>query len=618
MHTVNTEREKAVPPPPFSPPRIVDALVLSLLFALLALWSWGKWADLLVDFGHELYIPWQLAQGKVLQRDIAYIYGPLSQYFNALIFFVFGPSLRLLAAVNMILLASTLFLLHRLVERIADRLTAFTAVGIFLAIFSFSQYQVTANYNFICPFTHESTHGILLALIMLTFLERFARQRRNAPAVGAGFSFGLIFLTRAEISFASLAAAGVLFATILITARERRRTVGRAILLFSLTALLPPLLFLVYFATRMAMLPAFHAVIGSWHTLFASSVAESPFYQATMGVDHPLANGGRMVLAAAATAGGAALAALLARTIPGSRTFQLSAGLAAGALFILVSPRIPLGALAWGLPLICAAVALHSFLTAVGKNRTPEEKLRGILLLTFTTFALGLLAKVVLNVQFAHYGFYLASSATLVLVIVLVRLIPQALGSGGTFFRVFSLAVLLALALGHLRASHEHYKIKNHPIGRAPDVIMHYDPEQTGTGLIVRSALRWIDANLPPDASVMALPQGVILNYLTRRVNPTRYIQISMTEILLYGELKILRAIQENPPDYIAMVHVESGEFGVSYFGVDFRFGARIMKWVRENYTDLVIFGERPLQHPGFGILIMEKNREAPPVDPGG
>ena len=33
-------------------------------FALLAWWSWGKWTDVQIDFGVELYIPWQLSQGK--------------------------------------------------------------------------------------------------------------------------------------------------------------------------------------------------------------------------------------------------------------------------------------------------------------------------------------------------------------------------------------------------------------------------------------------------------------------------------------------------------------------------------------------------------------------------
>ena len=45
--------------------------------AMLA-WTWGTWPDVLVDFGGELYVPWRLAEGDVLYRDVAYFTGPLS------------------------------------------------------------------------------------------------------------------------------------------------------------------------------------------------------------------------------------------------------------------------------------------------------------------------------------------------------------------------------------------------------------------------------------------------------------------------------------------------------------------------------------------------------------
>ena len=60
------------------PPAWVDAAVLGIAFVLLSVWSWQKWRHPLVDFGRELYTPWQLAQGKVLYRDIEAIFGPFS------------------------------------------------------------------------------------------------------------------------------------------------------------------------------------------------------------------------------------------------------------------------------------------------------------------------------------------------------------------------------------------------------------------------------------------------------------------------------------------------------------------------------------------------------------
>src|SRR3954471_958957 len=50
-------------------------LSLCLLFVIAATLTWRKWSDLLVDFGSQLYIPWRLARGAVLYRDIHYITG---------------------------------------------------------------------------------------------------------------------------------------------------------------------------------------------------------------------------------------------------------------------------------------------------------------------------------------------------------------------------------------------------------------------------------------------------------------------------------------------------------------------------------------------------------------
>ena len=59
--------------------------------------SWQKWQDLIVDFGQQAYVPWQLAEGQVLYRDIFYIYGPLSAYTHALLFKIFGSGILVLA-----------------------------------------------------------------------------------------------------------------------------------------------------------------------------------------------------------------------------------------------------------------------------------------------------------------------------------------------------------------------------------------------------------------------------------------------------------------------------------------------------------------------------------------
>ncbi|MDH3346626.1 MAG: hypothetical protein OEM02_00800 [Desulfobulbaceae bacterium] len=69
---------------------LLPPVALAVLFCFLAIETWRKWPNFYVDFGRELYIPWQLSKGKVLYKDIAHLFGPLSQYISAILFKFFG------------------------------------------------------------------------------------------------------------------------------------------------------------------------------------------------------------------------------------------------------------------------------------------------------------------------------------------------------------------------------------------------------------------------------------------------------------------------------------------------------------------------------------------------
>ncbi len=40
----------------------------------------GHWGDFQIDNGRELYVPVSILHGKLLYRDIWYMYGPLAPY----------------------------------------------------------------------------------------------------------------------------------------------------------------------------------------------------------------------------------------------------------------------------------------------------------------------------------------------------------------------------------------------------------------------------------------------------------------------------------------------------------------------------------------------------------
>ena len=83
---------------------ICPAIIIIAAVAMLW-WSWGTWPDAMIDFGRELYVPWQLAEGETLYSDEAYFNGPLSPYFNSLWFRLFGVHMNSLVIANLCTIA---------------------------------------------------------------------------------------------------------------------------------------------------------------------------------------------------------------------------------------------------------------------------------------------------------------------------------------------------------------------------------------------------------------------------------------------------------------------------------------------------------------------------------
>ena len=77
-------------------------LALAGLFVTLTVTTWLKWGDPVIDTGRELEIPWKIARGELLYRDMVYNYGPFSPYVNAAFIKILGARFTSLAASGLI------------------------------------------------------------------------------------------------------------------------------------------------------------------------------------------------------------------------------------------------------------------------------------------------------------------------------------------------------------------------------------------------------------------------------------------------------------------------------------------------------------------------------------
>jgi hypothetical protein len=247
-----------------------------------------------------------------------------------------------------------------------------------------------------------------------------------------------------------------------------------------------------------------------------------------------------------------------------------------------------------GGPLLIASLAMvagFGWLAARHKNPSCHKNddaqfVRLAMLAVWATFALCLLAKIVLMPRLIHYGFVLAMPATLMAVGVLLDVLPKWLcrnWKGGAVFRLAIAGLVLADVLGFVLMSSANLRHKTSSIAAGPDRIVTYDDLTSPVGRVVAEFLAEAEATFPPDATFVALPEGIMLNYLSRRRNPTAYVNVMPPEVCMVGETRIVEALAADRPDYVVLVSKDMTEYGVGSFGCP-EYGERIMDWVRQHY----------------------------------
>jgi ABC-type amino acid transport system permease subunit len=260
------------------------------------------------------------------------------------------------------------------------------------------------------------------------------------------------------------------------------------------------------------------------------------------------------------------------------------------------------------LPLVMVILGIYLF-TALLHSRHEENKIQQIVpLLVMTIFALLLLFKILLLVRVIPYGFALNMPATLLLVMVLFHHIPRYAEQKwrcGTVVRSLVFTVWAVLLLVHIDFSRQIYVLKTFAVGQGPDRFFTYNPQISSQGPLMQRALQTIEETLKKDETFVVLPEGVILNYLSRRPNPSPYIYTIPHVLEVVGEDNILASYQKCRPDCIIVVHRETPECGPRYLGYDY--GLKITDWIDRHYIPTHIVGHHPFTGRRFGILIARR-----------
>ncbi len=559
--------------------------IIGAVFFLLTWLGWLRWGEVVIDFGRQVYLPWQICAGKVLYRDLASTYGPLSPYLNAAMFWLFGASIRTLVLVNLALLMLSTVLVFNLLSGVASRWTATTGCVVFLAVFGFGHNLGLGNYNYICPYAHEITHGMLFSLLSIFLFWQHVRRGAAFLVALSGVSCGLVLLAKPELFIACLLAIVSGLGGKWLIGRPATADRLRAAAAFLAGMVSPAIVAFGFFLTATSPRTAILSALGAWPPVFNRAVRSIPFYAIGVGTQH----GGANALRAAVWA--ALLLAYLwlfwaigsvvrRRGWPPRALAWLSGTVGFVALSRFLLPRLWIG-VARPLPLFLIVIGGFALAGVRDVTQDLDQRRKNLLLLSLSVFGLFALAKMLFNVYLGHFGFVLAMPGALVAFVALVERLPEKAagwGSSPAVVRAGGVALVALVVLAHAGSSIITLRKNTAPLGTGPDRLM-------TTPVVARDAtamLALIDRTLSPSESLAVIPEGALLNYLTKRVNPTPYLMLTPTEFANYGEGRILEAFRANPPAAILYMPRRGSQMGVGYLGTDY--GAPLIDWIKANY----------------------------------
>lgn len=588
--------------------KFVGPSILVLIGSYMMNVSWLKWPDFLIDYGRELYVPWQINQGKVLYADINHLYGPLSHYFNAFLFQVFGTGLSTLAFFNIMVTVFITYFIYSFIKSSFGNWVATIAGIYFLVIFAFSQYTGYANYNFVCPYSHEVTYGILLFFLALLLFNKYIVNLKLIYSALIGLFLGLIFLTKIEIFLAGFAS--MLFGLFMVFWLLKPSQPQKHILSLLFFFLIPIVVFFIYFSLHMPWIDALHSITASYENIFVNAMTHNIYYLHVSGLDYPYYNLSLMLRYA--------FAYIIFFIFTGFTAYYFSRSVKKkpvyGAMIITMAIMIMIFSvgffsinwmdIARPYPIFILLFIAYLINNLIIKRKDKTYVSQHLPFVVFVIFAFLLLLKMILNVHFYHYGFALAMPAAIVMITLFFYFIPNYIARRGNKIVAMSFTGLFVLftLFFYFNATKYFYDLKNYPISHGRDRFFTFDATLLSYGPVMNKTLEYIDRSLSKNDTFIVMPEGVMLNYLSRRSNPCRYFEFTPNFVEAVGEENMIHEISQHRPSLIILSKKNTSEHGAKCFGVDY--ALNIFSWVINNYDTVLWLGDITLPGKDFGLII--------------
>ena len=555
---------------------------------------------MIVDIGRETDLPLRIMNGEMLYRDVHYIYPPFSPYFNALLYWVFGPHLDTLAFSGIFFTMLLTFLCFRIARKLMPASTAAIAVSFIILLCFFKPAG-----NMILSYSFAGVHAAVFSLAAVLFTMNYAERRKRRDLVVAGIFIGLAVVTKQEFCFvAALSVTAYLIYLHRLKVRE---------LLSDLAfAAIPAMAVSVpVFAVLFANIDA-RTLIDDCH-LFYTNIPESLVYynRFRSGLNYP---GGSFIQMVGATALCVAIVAAIMFFSDRTghlrpkllRYFGISAVVVAVVLFFYISDwdGSPLRAL----PFFLVGVIILEWRArskAEADKPASEESSPNPFLFIIAVYSIAILFRVALRVPSGGFSgsFYLPTSLILTFY-ALLHALPHAVkrltGDESSFVRArritATICIIAVIATGVSFAVRFRTKYDHHIAARRGTLYA----DRT-SGAAIDEAMRFIEANTEVGEFISVIPEGNDIAFMTgRRINFRHQVLIPGF-LSQQDELDAIAALKRDNVRFIFVPNRAMREFGYFEFGKDFY--QTLGSYIEDNYEIVKVFGVSGDQQPVVGQL---------------
>jgi hypothetical protein len=184
--------------------------------------------------------------------------------------------------------------------------------------------------------------------------------------------------------------------------------------------------------------------------------------------------------------------------------------------------------------------------------------------------------------------------------------LPPLLEGRGVRAEYFRATVTLGLLIGFAQLwqdSQFAYGDRTALVSQGADRMLVFNAASHPSGVTLGRVNEWIQTNTPAQSTLAVLPDGSILNYLSRRDNPTGYLRWNPTESTEFGEENMTHAFMRAQPDYIILIEFDLEGFDIKPFGQDPHYGFELKRWLDAHY--------RPVYQTGPPKVIVYQRKPA-------